>query len=71
MPQPGTQPDIEPETPSERLRRALLKLEAAQAEQRAALVVWKDALASLRTSVSGLHANLSVYQARLSQIRQS
>jgi hypothetical protein len=56
------------ETPAEHLRRALAMLEAAQAQQRATLVEWRDAMAQLGTSANGLHNSLSAYQARLEQI---
>jgi hypothetical protein len=66
--QPVTQAPPAAETPSEHLRRALAMLEAAQAEQRAALVKWRDAMAQLGTSATGLHDSLSTYQAQLAQI---
>lgn len=69
---PRSERDVTPhtETPSEHLRRALAMLEAAQAEQRAALDQWRDALAQLSASASHLHANLETYQARLDQIHR-
>lgn len=69
---PRPERDVTPpaEIPSEHLRRALAMLEAAQAEQRAALDQWRDALAQLSASASGLHANLQTYQARLAQIHR-
>jgi hypothetical protein len=49
----------------ERLARALESLNAAMAEQKAALAKWREALGTLQTSTSGLGESLQRYQANL------
>ena len=54
----------------ERLRIALLALDAALAEQRAAVTAWREGLAALRGSVQGLGQSLGRYQSRLGALAE-
>ena len=54
----------EPE-PKDRLARALESLNAAMAEQKAALAAWRGALDALQTSTGGLGESLQRYQSSL------
>jgi len=51
--------------PQARLQRALVALEQALAEQRAAILAWQQSLGVLRTSMQGLGQSLSACNARL------
>jgi phage-related tail protein len=51
--------------PADRLARALESLNAAMAEQKAALAKWREALGALQTSTSGLGESLQRYQTNL------
>ncbi|MGH7041920.1 MAG: hypothetical protein ACREFY_07295 [Acetobacteraceae bacterium] len=53
----------------ERLRRALAMLDAALAEQRAAVETWRDGLIVLRGSVTRLGGSLRAYRDQLSGLR--
>ncbi len=52
-----------------RLARALALLDLALAEQRAAVTVWQDALATLGSSLAGLEDSLRGYDNRLAGLR--
>jgi hypothetical protein len=51
--------------PGDRLARALVSLNAALAEQKAALAAWREALGTLQASTSGLGQSLQRYQVSL------
>ena len=51
------------------LQRALQALEAAVATQRAAVAAWRGALGELGSNVSGLHATMQGYDAKLGELR--
>jgi DNA/RNA-binding domain of Phe-tRNA-synthetase-like protein len=55
--------------PQERLRRALLQLDAALAEQRTAVTAWRAALADLGGSVNGLRGSFETLQGRLDSLK--
>ena len=57
--------------PEQRLVRALDTLETAMAEQRAAIVAWRDALGTLRTSTAGLDESLKRYRNSLRTLANS
>lgn len=52
----------------ERLSRALEALNAAIAEQRAAVVAWRGALAQLKASAGGLGQSLETYRGSLQSL---
>lgn len=56
--------------PDDRLRIALAALEAAQAEQRAAVTRWRCALTALEHSLRGLSVTLAASQQRLDQLQR-
>jgi hypothetical protein len=64
IPFPVRSKPAEPE-PKDRLARALESLNAAMAEQKAALAAWRGALGALQTSTSGLGESLQRYQSSL------
>lgn len=65
---PPEQDGPAPETPSERLRRALIGLDSALVEQRTAIAEWQRTVVALKGSVAGLGQSLEHYQDRLSRI---
>lgn len=67
QPEEPVLPDV---SPHDRLRRALEMLEAAQLEQRQALATWRDAIAALSASASGLNRSLETYQESLSRLQE-
>ena len=54
--------------PPDRLTLALASLEAALAEQRAALAGWRDSMDQLRKSTAGLGLSLQRYQRTLGKL---
>ena len=58
----------EPEA-AERLARAIALLDAALAEQRAAVASWRDGLSVLQSSVAGLDGTVRAYHAQLNGLR--
>jgi ABC-type transporter Mla subunit MlaD len=58
-------------TPEERLARALSSLNTALAEQRIAVSAWRDVLAELKTTTTGLHDSLQNYRANLRTLGNS
>ena len=51
--------------PADRLARALASLNTAMAEQKVALAAWRESLAALQTTTSGLGESLQRYQTNL------
>jgi hypothetical protein len=68
IPFPARQAAHPPESGQERLRRALLTLDAAMAAQRDAVVVWRGALADLGTVMSGLGESVQRYRGSLDML---
>jgi hypothetical protein len=61
----ATAAPTEPHDPRERLRLALLALDRAVADQRAAVAKWRESLGELHGSVRGLGQSLRTYNERL------
>jgi hypothetical protein len=68
IPFPPRQAAHPPEGGQERLRRALLKLDAAVATQRDAVAAWRGALADLGTVMSGLGESVQRYRGSLDML---
>ena len=60
--------DAQPADGHERLRRALLGLEAAVAGQRSAVAAWRSALADLATVMAGLGESMQRYRGSLDKL---
>ncbi len=56
------------ETPQQRLARALTALDGALSQQRAVVAQWRDSVAQLQTSMSGLGESLHRYRDRLATL---
>lgn len=69
-PEPQTDPAL-PDNPQDRLRRALVALDAALATQRTAMKTWRESLADLKGSMQGLGTSLSGYQDTLGKLGTS
>ena len=65
IPFPPRRAVLPSESGQERLRRALLALDAAVAGQRSAVAAWRGALADLSTVVSGLGESMQRYRGSL------
>jgi hypothetical protein len=65
IPFPSRQPAPPTDDGQERLRRALLALDAAVAGQRDAVAAWRGALANLSTTMSGLGESMQRYRGSL------
>jgi hypothetical protein len=57
--------------PQERLVRALASLNAALADQRAAVTAWREVLGELKTSTNGLQNSLKDYRTNLQTLGNS
>ena len=57
-----------PETPADRLHRALAALDDALNRQRSAVADWRFSLAALHTGVQGLGASLGTYHDSLGSL---
>lgn len=60
-PEPATASEILPQSPAERLRRALAALDDALLQQRQAVAEWRGSLGALRGSVGELGQSLHGY----------
>jgi ABC-type transporter Mla subunit MlaD len=56
------------ETPQARLARALAALDGALSQQRAVVAQWRDSVAQLQASMSGLGQSLHRYRDRLATL---
>jgi hypothetical protein len=65
IPFPSRQPAAPTDEGQERLRRALLALDAAVARQRDAVAAWRGALADLGTVMTGLGDSMQRYRGSL------
>ena len=65
IPFPSRLPAVPTEDGQERLRRALIALDAAVAEQREAVAAWRGALADLGSVMTGLGESVQRYRGSL------
>jgi ABC-type transporter Mla subunit MlaD len=68
IPFPSRRPLAPPEDGQDRLRRALLNLDAAVAGQREAVAAWRSAIADLGTVVAGLGDSMRRYRGSLDSL---
>ena len=57
--------------PEDRLAKALVSLNAALADQRTAVAAWREVLAELKTTTTGLDESLQRYRANLRSLGTS